>query len=215
MPIRSETGWCTVYPCGRRNASTLASRKITSTAVSRERIWPTTDSHFPPACHPRYNPAMSPEDQILPRLGLVVAAFGVWLGVRIINRRERWAKRTALVIVVVPTLYVLSFGPACWWMADRSFGYTITRCRRLLTGQLGGRHDVARSLFVMSFAGMQRLEPQTRYCCLLIGAGLRRTISHSLPSVLSPIQTFRRDQIVPLPASRRFQTSDLACTHGN
>jgi hypothetical protein len=40
------------------------------------------------------------------------AAFCVWLVVRIINRRERWAKGVAIGLVVV--LYPLSFGPACW-----------------------------------------------------------------------------------------------------
>jgi hypothetical protein len=34
--------------------------------------------------------------------------------VRILNRRERWAKRTLAAVIGIPTLYVLSFGPACW-----------------------------------------------------------------------------------------------------
>jgi hypothetical protein len=47
--------------------------------------------------------------------GIAFAAFCVWLTVRIINRRERWAKWTlAGVIVGLPVLYVASFGPACW-----------------------------------------------------------------------------------------------------
>jgi hypothetical protein len=66
---------------------------------------------------------MSPDDEILARVGLAVAAFSIWLTIRIFNRRERWAKRTAAVLVAVPILYVLSFGPACWWFTDRSFGY--------------------------------------------------------------------------------------------
>ena len=47
---------------------------------------------------------------------LVVAfpALCVWLIVRIVNRRERWAKRTLAAVVGVPVLYVASFGPACW-----------------------------------------------------------------------------------------------------
>lgn len=52
-------------------------------------------------------------DAIWAALGVAFAALCVWLGVRIFNRRERWAKRTA-VIVLVPILYVASFGPACW-----------------------------------------------------------------------------------------------------
>jgi hypothetical protein len=44
------------------------------------------------------------------------AAFGalcVWLTVRIINRREPWAKWALGATIGVPLLYVLSFGPAC------------------------------------------------------------------------------------------------------
>ncbi len=53
-------------------------------------------------------------EAILPALGVVFAAFVVWLTVRIVNRRERWAKRTALAFVVVLVLYPLSMGPAYW-----------------------------------------------------------------------------------------------------
>ena len=41
-------------------------------------------------------------------------AFCIWLSVRIVNRREWWAKRLAAVLLVSPVLYVVSFGPACW-----------------------------------------------------------------------------------------------------
>src|SRR5207302_1010133 len=34
--------------------------------------------------------------------------------VRIINRRERWAKCTLATALGMPVLYVASFGPACW-----------------------------------------------------------------------------------------------------
>ena len=50
--------------------------------------------------------------------GFAFAAICVWLTVRIINRRERWAKRTAVGLIVgLPLLYVASFGPACWMIA--------------------------------------------------------------------------------------------------
>ncbi len=49
----------------------------------------------------------------LPVLAVVFAAFCVWLTVRIINRRERWAKRTALALALAAT-YPLSFGPVSW-----------------------------------------------------------------------------------------------------
>jgi hypothetical protein len=53
---------------------------------------------------------------LLPLLAVAFAALCVWLTVRIINRKERWAKWTLVGTVVgVPILYVASFGPACWW----------------------------------------------------------------------------------------------------
>src|SRR5437899_2862266 len=51
--------------------------------------------------------------------GTVSAAFCIWLTVRIVNRRERWAKRTLAAVVGLTVLYVLSFGPACWLPAPR------------------------------------------------------------------------------------------------
>jgi hypothetical protein len=53
----------------------------------------------------------------LPILAVAFAAFGIWLGVRIFNRRERWAKRLAVGIACLPILYALGFGPACWLIA--------------------------------------------------------------------------------------------------
>jgi hypothetical protein len=44
--------------------------------------------------------------------GVTFAAFCVWLSVRIVNRRENWAKRLAVVLVVVLAAYPLSWGPA-------------------------------------------------------------------------------------------------------
>ena len=64
---------------------------------------------FPPPCRARYNRGMA---ILLPVLGVVFTAFCVWLGVRIVIRRERWAKRMALGLVVL-LAYPLSFGPAC------------------------------------------------------------------------------------------------------
>jgi hypothetical protein len=46
-------------------------------------------------------------------LAVAFAALCVWLTVRIVNRRERWAKRTALILAMV-LAYLVSFGPACW-----------------------------------------------------------------------------------------------------
>jgi len=47
------------------------------------------------------------------------AAFLVWLAVRIINRKERWAKRTLAATLLLPVLYVASFGPACWLASQK------------------------------------------------------------------------------------------------
>src|SRR5258708_27441077 len=47
-------------------------------------------------------------------LGIAFAAVCVWLIVRIVNRRDRWAKWTLAAVVGLPVLYLLSFGPACW-----------------------------------------------------------------------------------------------------
>jgi len=44
-------------------------------------------------------------------LAIAFTAFCVWMTVRIVNRREQWAKWT-LAIVVASILYVASFGPA-------------------------------------------------------------------------------------------------------
>jgi hypothetical protein len=47
---------------------------------------------------------------ILPTLAVGFAAFCVWLTVRIVNRRERWAKLTGVALVVL-VAYPLSIGP--------------------------------------------------------------------------------------------------------
>ena len=52
---------------------------------------------------------------LIPMLAIAIAAVCVWLGVRIVNRRERWAIRLAVATGAgLPFIYLLSFGPACW-----------------------------------------------------------------------------------------------------
>ena len=55
------------------------------------------------------------------------AALCVWLMVRIMNRREKWAKRTFAVVLSLPLVYLLSFGPVCWITSRANFG---TNCGR-------------------------------------------------------------------------------------
>lgn len=52
-----------------------------------------------------------------PIAGVVFAAGCTWLAVRIFNRRERWAKRTAGALAAVLIGYLLTFGPAVWLTA--------------------------------------------------------------------------------------------------
>jgi hypothetical protein len=54
--------------------------------------------------------------------GVAFACFCVWLTVRIVNRRERWAKWTLAMVVGLPVLYVASFGPACWFTSRTHIG---------------------------------------------------------------------------------------------
>ena len=54
---------------------------------------------------------------LISALSVAVAAFCVWLTVRIVNQREKWAKWTLAALVGLPVLYLLSFGPACWWFS--------------------------------------------------------------------------------------------------
>jgi hypothetical protein len=73
--------------------------------------------------YPAFPPPLDPGcmTNLLPALAVAFAAFCVWLTVRIINRRERWAKGTA-VVVGLPVLYVMSFGPACWLTSRMNSG---------------------------------------------------------------------------------------------
>lgn len=80
--------------------------------------------------------------------GVSFAAFCVWLVVRIANRRERWAKRTAFAVLLATALYVISFGPACWISSrlntgERLVGFTYRPITCLLTN---GQSPVSNAL---------------------------------------------------------------------
>jgi hypothetical protein len=66
---------------------------------------------------------------ILPALAVAFAAFCVWLGVRIVNRREKWAKWTLALTVALPVLYVGSFGPACRLIEEGNVSINSPWCR--------------------------------------------------------------------------------------
>ena len=58
--------------------------------------------------------------------GVAFAAFCVWLTVRIVNRRERWAKwLLASLLFGFPLLYVASFGPACWLLGRSTSRFAV------------------------------------------------------------------------------------------
>jgi hypothetical protein len=50
---------------------------------------------------------------VLSALGTAFAGFCIWLAVRIYNRRERWARWTAIAVAAV-MLYPISVGPVLW-----------------------------------------------------------------------------------------------------
>jgi len=67
---------------------------------------------------------------VLPATGVIWAALGVayaagfvWLLVRIVNRRQRWAKWTAVGLAILAPLYVLSSGPTMTlgWRSHTSY----------------------------------------------------------------------------------------------
>jgi hypothetical protein len=51
---------------------------------------------------------------IIAALAIAFTAFCIWLTVRIVNRRERWAKWMLAGVVALLILYPMSRGPALW-----------------------------------------------------------------------------------------------------
>src|SRR5262245_37647673 len=60
-------------------------------------------------------------DAASPIVGVAFASFCLWLAVRIINRREKWAKRTAVGLALA-MIYPLSVGPVCWITSHMNIG---------------------------------------------------------------------------------------------
>src|SRR5258708_34991047 len=63
---------------------------------------------------PKFYPAEKFAVMLLPTLAVAFAAFCVWLTVRIVSRRERWAKWALGAGLRLPVGYVLGFGPWGW-----------------------------------------------------------------------------------------------------
>jgi hypothetical protein len=93
------------------HVASLAAKGSSLSSRTNRPTFPHSGSPFPPPRHREYHPGMLIAVAIF---GVVLAAFCVWLGVRIVNRRERWAKWTLTALISVPVLYVASIGPACW-----------------------------------------------------------------------------------------------------
>ena len=67
-------------------------------------------------------------------LAVSFAAFCLWLAVRIVNRHERWAMRTAWGVAAILMLYPLSLGPACRMAAEpMDLGYMMPAPRPWMT----------------------------------------------------------------------------------
>jgi hypothetical protein len=79
---------------------------------------PPVDLKFQPSIPVENTPG---GDVALACAGIAFAGFGIWLAVRVINRKEKWAIRVskALLLLVV---YLASFGPACWLTSRLNLG---------------------------------------------------------------------------------------------
>jgi|GEM_PF-3047674 len=61
-----------------------------------------------------------------PSLGVALAAICVWLAVRIINRRERWARRTAVAIpFAILIIYAGAYISLAQELLPNTFGYGV------------------------------------------------------------------------------------------
>jgi hypothetical protein len=126
---------------------------------------------------------------VVPAVGVVFAAVCIWLGVRIVNRRERWAKWMLAGVVGLPMLYVLSFGPACWIASRIWVGFALVPYRPIAWAT---DHDLVNFRIVCNYAQLFAL-PKTKFVqevggdCWMDRRRFRLT---------SPLQTFRRDQTV-------------------
>jgi hypothetical protein len=96
-------------------------------------------------------------DILFSTIAVVFAAFLVWLAVRIVNRRERWAKRLAWGIAIFVTLYPLRVGPSVWLyvhVVPEPYGPAYLRAIAPVYGPL--EELILRSQFAMQVAHRYR-----------------------------------------------------------
>lgn len=78
-------------------------RFTTGDAAPHRPFWSRSYRRIPSPASPRYDPGMSTDPLPIIAIagaGVITGAFSIWLAVRIINRRERWAIATAVAMVV-------------------------------------------------------------------------------------------------------------------
>jgi hypothetical protein len=103
---------------------------------------------------------------LLPALAFGYAAFCAWLAVRIVNRRERWAKWTLAASFGVPLLYAAGFGPACW-LAAKNYDCerAVSMIYEPLISPLEKREHTRLSLFVRWWCGLAEESGEPYWYC--------------------------------------------------
>ncbi len=90
--------------------------EATIASMSDELITGEPFIEYSPDFFERLSDRLSDDGTVLAFIGLALIAVYLLLGVRIVNRRERWAKRAAVGLAVALATYVLSVGPAFWFV---------------------------------------------------------------------------------------------------
>lgn len=103
--------------------------------------------------------------------GVAFTAFGFWLAVRVVNRRERWAKWALAVAVTVPVLYAASFGPACWWISRHGDSEWLPDVYRPI-GLCGARSPIAKQM-ICGYARLGMPPESEVYLPSQLGFGFR------------------------------------------
>jgi hypothetical protein len=109
---------------------------------------------------------------LIPIVAAASAAFCIWITVRIINRRERWAKWTLAGAFGVPLLYAVSFGPACWWLStplDLKFDGKTFKEAPILYGPIGWATQLAPEPLASSinwYATLMIGKDEVIFCCV-------------------------------------------------